>query len=85
MAFLDKMSDFGKTVAKKSGEAMDTAKIKLKISDHKSQIKEYKIQIGNNVYVSIDAGAELDMEALKDLCAKIKEEEAAIAELEASL
>lgn len=85
MAFLDKVSDFGKTVAKKSGEAVDTAKIKIKISDRKGNIKDIKVQMGNAIYETFEADAELDLEALKELYAKIKEEEAAIAELEASL
>ena len=85
MAFLDKVSDFGKTVAKKSGEAVDTAKIKIKISDRKSQIKEYKIQMGTSVYEDFEADGNVNVEALKELYQKIKEEEAAIAELEASL
>ena len=85
MAFLDKMSDLGRTVAKKSGEAVDTAKIKLKISDHRSQIKEYKVQIGTSVYEAFEADGHPDGEALHQLYLKIKEEEAAINELEASL
>ena len=85
MAFLDKVSDFGKTVAKKSGEAMDTAKIKIKISDRKSNIKDLKIQMGNSVYEDFEAEADINVEALKELYNKIKEEEAVIAELEASL
>ena len=85
MAFLDKVSDFGKTVAKKSGEAVDTAKIKIKISDRKGNIKDIKVQMGTAIYEAFEADAELDLEALKELYAKIKEEEAAIAELEASL
>lgn len=85
MAFLDKVSDLGKTVAKKSGEAMDVAKIKLKISDHKSQIKEYKIQMGTAVYNAYEAEGEPDSEELRELYSKIKEEEEAIQKLEASL
>ena len=85
MAFLDKVSDFGKTVAKKSGEAVDTAKIKLKISDRRSQIKEYKVQMGTGIYDAFEADEEVNLEELKVLYQKIKEEEAAIAELEASL
>lgn len=85
MAFLDKVTDFGKTVAKKSGEAVDTAKIKLKISDRKSQIKDYKIQMGNSIYEDFEAEGDINVEALKELYNKIKEEEAAIRELEASL
>ena len=83
MAFLDKVSDFGKTVAKKSGEAVDTAKIK--ISDRKSNIKELKVQMGTSIYEDFEAESDLNVEALKELYKKIKEEEAAIAELEASL
>ena len=85
MEFLDKVSDFGKTVAKKSGEAVDTAKIKIKISDHKSQIKEIKVQMGNAIYDAFEAEADIDTEALKALYVKIKDEETAIAELEATL
>ncbi|MBR6501032.1 MAG: hypothetical protein IKT25_05935 [Firmicutes bacterium] len=85
MAFLDKVSDFGKTVAKKSGEAVDTAKIKIKISDRKSNIKDLKVQMGTSIYEDFEAESDVNVEALKELYVKIKEEEAAIAELEASL
>ena len=66
MAFLDKVSDFGKTVAKKSGEAVDTAKIKIKISDRKGNIKDIKVQMGTAIYETFEANGELDLEALKD-------------------
>ena len=85
MAFLDKVSDFGKTVVKKSGEAVDTAKIKIKISDRKSNIKDLKVQMGTSIYEDFEAESDVNVEALKELYLKIKEEEAAIAELEASL
>ena len=64
---------------------MDTAKIKIKISDRKSNIKELKVQMGTSIYEDFEAESDLNVEALKELYNKIKEEEAAIAELEASL
>ena len=85
MAFLDKVSDFGKTVAKKSGEAVATAKLKIKISDRKSNIKDLKVKMGTSIYEDFEVESEVHVEALKELYLKIKEEEAAIAELEASL
>ncbi|MBO5666155.1 MAG: hypothetical protein J6S45_01765, partial [Firmicutes bacterium] len=60
-------------------------KIKIKISDRKSNIKDLKIQMGNSIYEDFEAEADINVEALKELYNKIKEEEAAIAELEASL
>ncbi len=85
MAFLDKMSDLGKSVAKKSGEAVDAAKIKLKISEHKSRIREYKIQMGSDVCQAYEAGELLDDNGLYQLYLKVRDEEEAIKGLEASL
>ncbi|WP_324823821.1 hypothetical protein [Sinanaerobacter sp. ZZT-01] len=84
MALLDKMTDFSRSAMKKSEEVMETAKINLKISQKKSVIKEYQIEIGEKVYTSYKNGVELEGE-LALLCEKIKAEEEEIKALQESL
>lgn len=84
MAFLDRVTDMGRTAAKKSGEMMDTAKTKLKISENKSIMKDYEIEIGKLIYAKYQKGEALDVQVM-ELCEKIKEKEAENDELERSL
>ncbi|WP_206459051.1 hypothetical protein [Anaerovorax sp. IOR16] len=79
MAFLDKMTDFSRSAMKKSEEVMETAKINLKISQKKSVIKDYQVEIGKIIYTSFKNG-ELAM-----LCEKIKLEEEEMGALQESL
>lgn len=74
MTFLDRMTDVKRSAVKKSGEMMDTAKIKLKISENKSIVKDYKIEIGTAVYEKFCKGEEPE-QALRDLCEKIRQKE----------
>ncbi|MCR5607679.1 MAG: hypothetical protein K6G26_01285 [Lachnospiraceae bacterium] len=50
MAFFDKIGDIAKTVGEKTGDAIETSKIQLKIRNEKSEIeKNYKL-IGEYFY-----------------------------------
>ena len=71
MAFLDKVSDLGKSVGKKSGEMIETTKINLKINEEKSKIKDMENELGKYIYSQYSIGAEFDSTA-KEMCAKIK-------------
>jgi NADH pyrophosphatase NudC (nudix superfamily) len=71
MAFLDKVSDLGKTAAKKSGEMFETTKINLKINEEKSKIKDVEIELGKYIYNQYLNGAEFDADA-KEMCVKMK-------------
>ena len=84
MAFLDKMTDFSRTVAKKSEQMMDTAKLKVKISENRSIMKDYEIQLGKLVYEKYNNG-EMMEEQWKELCEKIKEKETENEELQRAL
>ncbi|WP_130863554.1 hypothetical protein [Bacilliculturomica massiliensis] len=84
MAFLDKVTDMGRTAAKKSEEMMDVAKTKLKISENKSIMKDFEIEIGKLVYAKYQKGEALDVQLL-ELCEKIKEKEAENSRLESAL
>ncbi len=84
MTLLDKMTDFSRSAMKKSEEVMETAKINLKISQKKSIMKEFQIEIGEKVYALYKAGGELAPD-LALLCEKIKAEEEEMKELQKSL
>lgn len=74
MTFLDRMTDVKRSAVKKSGEMMDAAKIKLKISENKSIVKEHKIEIGTVIYEKFCKGEELDP-GLCEICGRIKQKE----------
>jgi NADH pyrophosphatase NudC (nudix superfamily) len=83
MAFLDKVSDLGKNAMKKSGEAVETAKITLKINEVKSKIKDAEIELGKYYYSQYQSGIQLD-NAAADICVKMKSMYDEIEELQQS-
>lgn len=72
MAFLDKVSDLGKSAMKKAGEGVEAGKIALKINEEKGKIKDTEIELGKYIYSQYSNGAEFDVTA-KEMCAKIKD------------
>lgn len=72
MAFLDKVSDLGKSAMKKAGEGVEAGKIALKINEEKGKIKDTEIELGKYIYSQYLNGAEFDS-AAREMCDKIKE------------
>lgn len=72
MAFLDKVSDLGKSAMKKAGEGVESGKLALKINEEKGKIKDVEIQLGKYIYSQYLSGAEFDAEA-KEMCVKMKD------------
>lgn len=72
MAFLDKVSDLGKSAMKKAGEGVEAGKIALKINEEKGKIKDTEIELGKYIYSQYLNGAEFDATA-KEMCVKIKD------------
>ncbi len=60
MAFLDKVSDLGKSAMKKAGEGVEAGKIALKINEEKGKIKDAEIELGKYIYSQYLNGAEYD-------------------------
>ncbi len=72
MAFLDKVSDLGKSAMKKAGEGVEAGKIALKINEEKGKIKDTEIELGKYIYSQYLNGTEFDATA-KEMCVKIKD------------
>lgn len=53
MAFLDKLSDIGKSVAQKSGELVETGKISMDTRRKKEMQKTLKFELGKYIYQQI--------------------------------
>lgn len=72
MAFLDKVSDLGKSAMKKAGEGVESGKLALKINEEKGKIKDVEIQLGKYIYSQYLNGAEFDATA-EEMCVKMKD------------
>lgn len=82
MAFLDKLSDIGKSVAQKSGEIAESSKLIMNIKKKEKDIRTLKFEIGKYVYQQYKNGHVFD-EKVQSLCADIDAAYAEIADLEA--
>ncbi len=82
MAFLDKLGQVANKVGEVAGDTFDYGKAKGKIVLEKGKIKDVKEEIGEYVYETLKAGEALDAEALNELCAKINQHFANIAQYE---
>jgi hypothetical protein len=67
MAFLDKLSDIGKSVAQKSGEIAESSKLAMNIKKKERDIKTIKFQIGKYVYEQYKNGQPVD-EKITEFC-----------------
>lgn len=67
--------------ADKTNELVEVGKLKSQISTAKTEISTAQKQIGEHYYAQFCEGAELDA-VVVEYCAKIKEQEQLIAELE---
>ena len=81
MAFLDKLSDIGKSVAQKSGELVETGKISMDIKKKERDAKTLKFELGKYIYQQFKSGKEID-EKVKTICSEIDVIYAQIASLE---
>jgi len=81
MAFLNKVSDLGKSAIKKAGEGVEAGKITLKINEEKGKIKDLENELGKYYYQQYESGAALD-DAASQICAQIKAKYEAIDELQ---
>ncbi len=86
MDIIDKLTDLGQSlgqsVARKSGELMESSKLSMAIRNKKNEIRNSKIEIGNLIYEMYKNGADLDPEVaarckvIDDLYEEIDEIEA---------
>ncbi len=81
MAFLDKLSDIGKSVAQKSGEFVETGKITMEIKKKERDAKTLKFELGKYIYQQFKSGHEID-DKVKAICSEIDVVYADIAALE---
>ena len=84
MDFLDKLNEFAKTAADKTGEAIDTARLKTQIMNDIKSIKELEAKIGEYYYKKFAAGEPLDEELL-EYCTAISVHKQSIKEKKAAL
>jgi len=82
MAFLDKLSDFGKQVAQKSGELAESGKLSMNIKKKEKDIRLSQAAIGKYIYEQYKSGQAFD-EKIAGICASIDADYAEIARLEA--
>ena len=82
MAFLEKLSDIGKSVAQKSGEIAESSKLMMNIKKKEKDIKKLKQDIGKYVYQQYKNGNAFD-EKISALCSNIDTIYDEIADLEA--
>lgn len=82
MAFLDKLSDIGKTVAQKSGEIAESSKLMMNIKKKEKDIRTLKFEIGKYAYQQYKNGQIFD-EKIQSLCSDIDAAYKEIADLEA--
>ena len=81
MAFLDKLSDIGKSVAQKSGELVETGKISMDIKKKERDAKTLKFELGKYIYQQFKSGQEID-DKVRTICSEIDVVYAEIASLE---
>ena len=81
MAFLDKLSDIGKSVAQKSGELVETGKISMDIKKKEREAKTLKFELGKYIYQQFKSGQEID-DKVRTICSEIDVVYAEIASLE---
>lgn len=84
MAFLDKLSSIAKDVTEKAGDAVETTKMKVKVSKEKTAIEEVLQKIGEYYLEKCNAG-EVEDEAVKVMCAEIAEKNKVIEDLMAQM
>lgn len=81
MAFLEKLSGLGKTVAKKSGEVVETGKLSMDIKKKERDAQTLKFELGKYIYQQFKSGQDID-EKVKTICSEIDLLYAEIASLE---
>lgn len=72
MAFFDKLSDLGQSVAQKSGEIYESSKITVNIKKKEKDIRSMKQKIGEIIYNMYETGSAFD-ENIMECCGKIDE------------
>lgn len=77
MAFMDDLKKFGKNVAQKSSDMVETTKLNMSISQEKEKINKTFTEIGAAVYEQYKMGNDLGM---GEKCMQIAEYEAKIEE-----
>lgn len=82
MAFLDKLSDIGKSVAQKSGEIAESSKLMMNIKKKEKDIRNLKFEIGKYVYEQYK-NAQIFDEKIQSFCSDIDTAYREIADLEA--
>jgi len=83
MTFLDKITDLGKQAAQRTGEAVESGKLTLKIKEKEKEILKIQTEIGKHVCETAQAGVEYD-DAIKALISQVAAAEIEIDELTAS-
>ena len=66
MDFLDKINEFARTAADKTGEAIDTARLKAQIMNDTKSIKELEAKIGEHYYKKFAAGEPVDPQGMQN-------------------
>ena len=84
MDFLDKINEFARTAADKTGEAIYTARLKAQIMNDTKSIKELEAKIGEHYYKKFAAGEPVDEEVM-EYCTAISVHKQSIKEKEAAL
>lgn len=79
MAFMDDLKKFGKNVAQKSSDMVETTKLNMSISQEKEKISKLYHEIGAAVYEQYKLGNDL---GLGEKCVLIAEYEAKIEEIQ---
>lgn len=84
MDIMEKINEFAKTAADKTGEAIDAARLKTQILNDTRSIKELEVKIGEHYYKKFAAGEQVDEEVL-EYCTAISVHKQSIKEKEAAL
>ena len=84
MDILDRLNEIAKTAADKTGEAIDTARLKTQIMNDTKSIRELEAKIGEYYYRKFAAGEPVD-EAVVEYCTAVSVHEQSIREKEAAL
>ncbi len=84
MDFIDRINEFARTAADKTGEVIDTARLKAQIMNDTKSIKELEAKIGEHYYKKFAAGENVD-EAVMEYCTAISVHKQSIKEKEAAL
>lgn len=82
MAFIDDLKKFGKNVAQKSSDMVETTKLNMSITQEREKINKLYNEIGAAVYEQYKLGNDL---GLGDKCMQIAEHEAKIEEYQAKI